>query len=1575
MTKKLIGSLAVFSLVGVFSIALLPSLLKATTIFSDDFTGTTINVTKWTENDSSGIGGTTGNVQQNGNVSLTGNGTWGSNYLVTNTTFDRGAGDISADMDVTISDCAGSSVIPGLGYGDPGVLSGGGESYTVYYYGGTLYFSRQNANSNAENTTASFTCTNNTPFHLKITALAGSGAKIFINNSGTAAVTLSGGTFTNKGFFLEGQSGTTIVDNFIVSGAGSTEPDAPTSLGAIPGSNQMLLNWTAPGNNGGSAITNYLIEYKLHTDSSYTTFSHAVSTITMATVTGLTNGLNYDFRVSAVNSIGTSTPSSVISATPALSTPSVPRNLSAQSTGSSGQVRLSWDSPLTDGGASTTDYLIEYKLAAAPSWTIFSDGVSQATTSLVTGLTDNSSYNFRVSAINSVGTGSAASFVTATPGAFALSDTFTGTTIDTSKWNETDPGAIGGTVGKVIQNGNLNITGAGSWSAQNGLTTVQTYDRTNGDVSLEFDVSKTVCGGDTGTVAVGYGDMDFTAAGSNSYIFIDNGSQWEIYYWSNGSNQPSSPIQLSDVTSCTNNVPITFRIVVKQSGGAEVYANGSTSPSAVITGGTFTNESFWFGGLSTAGNEYYDNVRIQTPAAAPTAPINLAGTAGDNQVSLTWTAPDLALDVAPITDYVIQYRETGGGSYSTFSDGTTTSPAAIVTGLSNGICYDLRVAAINSVGTGAYTSSITKCPITSVLTAPSATNVSISGSAAEGEVLAGTYTFSDPNNDTESGSMYRWLRSDTLGGSYGAISGATASTYTLTSSDLNKYIKFEVTPVSNASPTTGTAVVSSGIGPVSTAVNYYNQILSTGQSLSVGIGGAPALTTTQPYSNKMLTGGGGGIGQGTSFTPLVESSVETMGSALANTITSNTNGHNYDVVMSNSGVSGYTYAQLKKGTSPYAVGIAQTTNIHDAAVTAGRNSRVVAFTAIHGETDNLNGVTGPTYEGYLVEWQHDLQTDTEAITGQTGTIPFFTDQMSSSFAAYAYKATSSIPIYQLAAAEDHPGTFVMVAPKYYFNYSDLHHLTNESYRWLGEYYGKVIKQVVVDHQPWRPLSPDLITRSGNVIYAKFHVPAGVLALDTTIEQAKANYGFEYFDDAASASISSVQILNSDTVKVTLSATPTGGNQRLRYAYTGTVGVNAGSHSAGASGGNLRDTDPYPSLYGNTLYNWAVMFDKPITLDNTAPALSSIVATPGDTSANISWTSDETATSQVEYGLTSSYAASTTLNASLLTSHSVSISSLISCTQYHYRILSSDAVSNQAATSDATFSTNCVGSAPVASSTSQTVTSGAGGTISFGNTTITIPSGYSSTTPSAIFQVKSIDSTIFFVSAGTPGGMNQIGNYVLDIKAYADASTTVSTFDHPISLTLSYDPSVLSNVSQSSLVIYRYDNGTGWTALTNCTVDTNAHTITCQTNHFSNFSIFGVTTVTPSQGGGTTSGGGGGSGYVTPAVSVCMPGVLFNTLTGARCPKVSVTPASSPSTFVFTTDLQFAMSNAKVKLLQQYLNTHGFIIAPSGPGSPGKETTIFGYATKAALVKFQKAKGITPASGLFGPLTRAYVSSH
>ncbi|MBT7717722.1 hypothetical protein HN699_05135, partial [Candidatus Uhrbacteria bacterium] len=76
--------------------------------------------------------------------------------------------------------------------------------------------------------------------------------------------------------------------------------------------------------------------------------------------------------------------------------------------------------------------------------------------------------------------------------------------------------------------------------------------------------------------------------------------------------------------------------------------------------------------------------------------------------------------------------------------------------------------------------------------------------------------------------------------------------------------------------------------------------------------------------------------------------------------------------------------------------------------------------------------------------------------------------------------------------------------------------------------------------------------------------------------------------------------------------------------------------------------------------------------------------------------------------------------------------------------------------------------------------------------------------------------------------------------------------------------------------------------------------------------------------------------------------------------------------VFDRDLTLGSKGEDVRELQKYLNKSGYILADSGPGSRGNETDYFGELTRQALIKFQKAVGIKPAAGYFGPITRSFI---
>jgi concanavalin A-like lectin/glucanase superfamily protein/purple acid phosphatase-like protein len=93
-------------------------------------------------------------------------------------------------------------------------------------------------------------------------------------------------------------------------------------------------------------------------------------------------------------------------------------------------------------------------------------------------------------------------------------------------------------------------------------------------------------------------------------------------------------------------------------------------------------------------------------------------------------------------------------------------------------------------------------------------------------------------------------------------------------------------------------------------------------------------------------------------------------------------------------------------------------------------------------------------------------------------------------------------------------------------------------------------------------------------------------------------------------------------------------------------------------------------------------------DSTPPVLSGVSASQVTSSgALVSWTSNETSDSQVDFGTTTAYGASTALDATPVLVHAPALTGLTAGTLYHYRVRSRDAAGNSAVSGDFTFTTS------------------------------------------------------------------------------------------------------------------------------------------------------------------------------------------------------------------------------------------------------------------------------------------------
>jgi hypothetical protein len=178
-------------------------------------------------------------------------------------------------------------------------------------------------------------------------------------------------------------------------------PGSPTIMGnTVAWHESAVVSWSQPAFAGGSPITGYVVTpYIGYFPLTPTTFN---STATTQVMTGLTDGETYRFRVQAINSFGSGPYSKVTNAvTPHTSEPAPP-TIILNATAGDQSATVSWTAPFTDGGSPLTGYIVTPYIGYFPLVpTTFN---STDTTQVVTGLTNGTSYRFRVQATNALGT-------------------------------------------------------------------------------------------------------------------------------------------------------------------------------------------------------------------------------------------------------------------------------------------------------------------------------------------------------------------------------------------------------------------------------------------------------------------------------------------------------------------------------------------------------------------------------------------------------------------------------------------------------------------------------------------------------------------------------------------------------------------------------------------------------------------------------------------------------------------------------------------------------------------------------------------------------------------------------------------------------------------------------------------------------------------------------------------------------------------------------------------------------------------------------------------------------------------
>ena len=265
--------------------------------------------------------------------------------------------------------------------------------------------------------------------------------------------------------------------------------------------------------------------------------------------------------------------------------------------------------------------------------------------------------------------------------------------------------------------------------------------------------------------------------------------------------------------------------------------------------------------------------------------------------------------------------------------------------------------------------------------------------------------------------------------------------------------------------------------------------------------------------------------------------------------------------------SGKPIEYFVRGTNTFSNISISTRKSKDVAKKYGRDVECKFFTFIQGETESED------YENTLIGLASDIKNEIATQLEQPYLPEFVILQIN---VAESRNYDSGIAQAQLDAAFDSSNGIILAGPMYDAPVDDGIH-QNALGRMVIAQKLAVCYQSIIETGEFIPLWPLNTVLNGRNVDITFSEPGEGLEIDDDWMSPVPNFGFTYADDSDSAEIESVSIVSNNTVRVTLTEEPTGGNRTIKYAVINETDVDGWTNGRGQLYAKTRIKSLYHSL--------------------------------------------------------------------------------------------------------------------------------------------------------------------------------------------------------------------------------------------------------------------------------------------------------------------------------------------------------------------------------------------------------------